>query len=329
MMRLWQVLLCGLLLLVGAVALAQDDAAVLLQYKFVPGRTVVYEVTGNGTVPMSLTTGPEAGNQTIALDMAMDLRIGMKETCEGLDEEGKGKMVMSLPLMVIQVNTAVGDQAIASFTTWENNALSVTVNGQTIPPDANVQKLETLLKTPIRLTMSPAGAAKLDEETAKLLGDMLNNPLGGFSQSLNALTGGFSDQPVRPGETWKTALTGEQTNGALEGTADCTFAGFEDLGGVRCARIEGEAQVKSLKPLPNISMGGQGESAITAMGISMAFVNYFDPAAGHMVLSIMDMTQNMSMIVTVGGQGGAQGLQMPATIENSQMHMEMRHQPAK
>lgn len=315
----------GAAVLAAGGVLAQDEEPVLLQYKFIPDCTVNYEVTGNGTMPMSLSTGPEGGNQTIAMDMSMDMRIGIKETCAELLEDGNGKMLMTLPLMVVQVSTAIADQAVDALVTWENNVLAVTVNGQALPGDQNAQQLETLLRNPIKLTMTPTGAAKLEEETLQLLGDMANNPMGGFSYSLNSLTGGLSPEPVKAGDVWQVTITGEETHGMMEGSGECKFAGFEAIDGIRCARIEGEAQVKSLKPLPNFSVGGAGQGEVTALEMSITFVNYFDPEAGHMVLSTMDMTQNMTMMVTVGGQGGAQAMQLPASIENGQMHMEMRY----
>ncbi len=330
MMRtLGAMLLCMTLLSAGGGLWAQDEEPVLLQYKFIPDRTVEYETTGNGVMPMNLTLGPEAGNQTLAIDMTMDMRIGMKETCDEVLEDGNGKMLMALPLMVIQVNTAVADQAVDALVTWENNVLAVTVNGQPAPPDANVQKLEALLKDPIKLTMTPTGAAQLDPESLELLGQLNSMPMGGFTYSLNNLTGGFSEEPVKPGDTWEVTITGEQTNGTLEGAGQSKLVGFEEIEGIRCARIEGEAQLKALKPLANAGMGPGVKSEITAMDIAVTFVNYFDPEAGHMVLSTLDMTQNMSMMVTTGGQDAAQPVQLPATIENGQMHMEMRYQPAE
>ncbi|NPV48687.1 MAG: hypothetical protein HPY69_17240 [Armatimonadetes bacterium] len=317
------------LVMAGGVLWAQGEEPVLLQYKFVPGRTVNYEATGNGTMPMSLNTGPEAGNQTIAMHMAMDMRVGIKETCEEVLEDGKGKMLIALPLMITQVSTAVADQAVDALVTWENNRLAVTVNGQPVPGDQNTEQLTTLLKNPLKLIVTPTGAAKLDEETLQLLGDMANNPLSGFSYSLNSLTAGLSEQPVKTGDTWEVIITGEQTNGTLEGSATCKLTGFEEVEGLHCARIEGEAQMRSLKALPNLSVGGQGDSEISAMDLSIRFVNYFAPEAGHMVRSTMDMIQNMSMVVTVGGQGGAQAMRLPAKIENGQMHMEMRYKPAE
>jgi len=320
--------LVGIVLVCVGAVWAQAEEPLLLQYKFIPGQTLFYEIAGTGNLPMSLETGPAAGNQTIAMDMSMELRLDMRETCEGLDEQGRGKMAVSLPLMTIQANTAIAGQAINTFTAWENDALAITVNGQTLPADENVQKLENLLRIPMKSLMAANGNTTLDAETATLLGDLINNPLSGFTYSLNNLTSGFSDQPVRVGDRWQAAITGEQTNGALEGTSEIEFAGYEEIDGLVCVRTQGEAQVKSLKPLPNLSMSGSEQSEITAMEIGLNFVNYFDPQAGHMVLSVMDMTMNLSLVVTVGGQGAA-AMQMPAAIENGQMHMEMRYKPVE
>lgn len=308
---------------------AQDEEPVRLQYKFVPGRTTNYEVKGDAAMPVTITVGQQGENQTLTMDLTMDLRLDIKETCEQVLENGDGKLLMALPLMIIQVSTAVANQAVEALVTWENNVLAVTVNGQTMPRDPNTESLVTLLSNPFKLTVTPTGAAKLDEETLQLLGEMVNNPLGGFSYSLNSLTGGLSEAAVKTGDTWEVTITGEQTHGTLEGAATCQLAGFEEIEGIRCARIEGEAQVRSLKPLPNLSVGGPGQGEITALDLQVTFVNYFDPEVGHMVLSTMDMTQDVSMVVTVGGQGGAQAMELPATIQDGQMHLEMRYKPAK
>jgi len=95
---------------------------------------------------------------------------------------------------------------------------------------------------------------------------------------------------------------------------------------VRTARIEGQATMSMSGQMPGMS-GPMGMNFnITKMETNIAFVNHFDPAKGVMPLSQANLAQNMIMMLTMGGMGGGQAVNLPLTIENAQMTMEMRQQ---
>jgi len=313
---------------IGAAAMAQDDQPVLLQYKFTPGQTASYEMTGNGTIPMSIKMGADPGGQAMAMDINLDLRMVMTQTCEKITEEGLAAILTRFPEMLVKTAMAVGEQNVDTVITWEKGALQAQVNGQAMPADDNMKQLELLLGTGIKTLMKPNGATKMDPETAKLLQSLSSVGMGGMQSGMNGLIGAFPDHPVKPGDGWAVELKPEDSGGMLAGTAEYKLEGYEDLDGARCAKITGQARFKNVQPMGGA--GAMGASAtVTAMDMTVDFTNYFDPALGDLAKMKMTLGQNAEMMITVGGQGGAQAMQIPAAIENSQIQMEMtRVKPA-
>ena len=313
-------------LLIASVALAQDDTY-NLRYKFTPNETLDYQITMSGTIPMDLTPGPEAGIPAMGIDIAMDISMLTSQACKAVDDQGQGAVEVTYPSSTFRTSVQTGDQPVEMLMTWEKGVLTNTVNGQVQPADENARKLAQMLGTPIEMTILPNGKSTVDPETAKLLSTMMTAS-GGMTMDvsrLSALTNGLPDKPVKIGDTWGIQDSVAMGGATLAGTSNLKLAAIETFEGVRTARIEGEARLSITGQMPGSSpMGIPVETNITRLDIAMTFVNHFDLDRGNLLLTSMNLCQNMAMMLSMGGQGAAQPVHIPATIENAQMTIEMR-----
>ena len=313
-------------LLVASAVLAADDTY-NLSYKFTPGETLANQITMSGTIPMDLTPGPEAGIPAMGLDMAMDICMLSCQVCKSVDAQGNAAIELSYPSSTFHTSIQAGDQPIEMLMTWDKGVLTNKINGQVQPQDENTKKLATILGTPMKMTMSPTGKATPDPESAKLLSAMMNAS-GGMTMDvsrLSALTAGLPDHPVKIGDTWGVQDSVQMGGATMAGNSNLKLAAIETFEGVKTARIEGEARLSITGQMPGSSpMGLPVQTNITRLDIAISFVNHFDLEHGNMLVSNMNVCQNMAMMISMGGQGGAQQAHVPATIDNAQMTIEMR-----
>ncbi|MEI6503782.1 MAG: DUF6263 family protein [Armatimonadota bacterium] len=324
-MRSYRLLAMSLLVcLTATVALAQDTYD--LRYKFTPNQTDLYQITTSGTIPMDLTPGPEAGFPAMSMNMALNMTMLMSQLCTGVDNAGVGELETKYPGMTVHTTIQVPDQPIDMLMTWEKGVLTSAIGGQVQPADDNQKKMAAMLGAAMKMKMSPTGKTTPDAETQKLIAAMMNAS-GGMtidSSRLNALTSGLPDHPVKIGDTWSLADTGQMGEAVITGSSNLKLTAIEVFEGVKTARIEGEARLSINGSTPQTSqMGMPVQTNITRLDLAMTFVNHFDLDRGNMVVSAMNLNQNMAMMISMG-EGGAQQIHIPATIENAQMTVEVR-----
>lgn len=314
------------LLLIGGSVGAQEQTY-SLAYKFVPGRTDVTQMTMTGTLPLQMTPGPEANIPPMGFDVSLNMNMTMSQLCSAVDAKGTAQLQTTIPMMATHTSMDVVNQKVDTLFKWENGQIEMSVNGTAQPPDENLKKLAGILGATLRMTMTPGGQTTADAETQKLLMSMMNAN-GGMTADLNrlnALTSQLPDHPVKVGDTWKVSDTGKLGDATLSGSSDLKLAAIETFEGARTARIEGEARLSIAGQMP--ATGGMGMPArvnITRSDIAIAFVNHFDLDRGLVLVSTMNLNQNMAMMISMGE--GNQAVVLPATIENAQMTMETRHQ---
>ena len=303
------------------------DEPLLLRYKFSAGSTTIYELTGNGVIPMTITLPPETGMKAMPLDTTMDLHLLLQQVCQSVDDHGAGHVDLSYLLMMIKTSMQVEDKPVDSVVTWENKELTITLNGQGLPQDENARKLTKLLASTLKLIISPLGQTKPDPETAKMMAELFSmSGMGGADFSkLSGLTGGLPDKPVKSGDTWKLEDTIEMGGAQFKGSSESKLVAVEDYAGLKCAHIEGEARLAATgKMAGGAPPGLPAQTNITSMDLAVKFTNYFDLRSGQMAATTMNLTENISMVISTGGGQGHQAVQLPATIDNAQMHMEMK-----
>jgi len=315
------------MLCVVALAAAQEQP-ILLRYKFTAGQTNVYTARATGTLPVNLNPGPEAGIPAMGFDTTVEMSLTMQNACKAVNPDGAAQVETTIPAMTVRLGIAVAEQPMDIVMKWENGKLTNSVNGQEQPLDENGQKLAQALAATFKYTVKPTGEQTPDAETIKLMNALYNaSSFTGLDLSrLSALTSRLPDEAVAPGAVWKVEDEQANAQGGLSGKSEIKFAGYEDLQGVRTARLEGQATMSMHGQTPGTG-GPMGMSFnITKLETDIAFVNHFDPAKGVMPLSQANIAQNMIMLVSMGGLAGGQAVNLPVTIENAQMTMEMRQQ---
>lgn len=321
MKRLASVVLCLLAVLVLSCAWAQE--AVTLRYKFVPNRVDAMSMTGNGTIPMTINPGPEAGVPGMGMDIMMDMTMRSCQVCKSVDDKGVGSLETTIPLMAIHTTLQVADQPVEMMMKWEKGVLSNTVNGQSLPADENIQKLTQLLCVPMKSTQTPLGVVKPDSESTKMLASLFNQ--SGLNSldwtQVGALTSALPENPVKVGDTWTIQSKLPTGQALLQGTSKFKLAAIENFEGAKVARIEGTATLMANGQMgATTPMGMPANINITNMNIVLNFVNRLDIAKGIIVTSDVNMVQNMDMMISMG----AQNMHIPASIENGQMTMQIR-----
>jgi len=312
---------------VVSLAMAQDQP-ILLRYKFVPGQTDTYALRATGTMPVNINPGPEAGIPAMGFDTTIELAMTMQNVCKALNPDGSGLVEMSIPTMTTRLAIDVAEQPMDIVMQWENGKLTSTLNGQVQPLDANGQKLAQALAATFRYNVKPTGEQTPDAETVKLMNALYNaSSFTGLDLSrLSALTSRLPDAPVTPGATWTVQDDVSNPQGAMSGKSELKFVGYDDLEGVRTARIEGQATMSMSGQMPGMG-GPMGMNFnITKLETNISFVNHFDPVKGLTPLSQANLAQNMIMMMSMGGMGGGQNITFPMTIENAQMTLETRKQ---
>jgi hypothetical protein len=285
-------------------------------------------MTSTGMIPMDLTPGPEAGIPAMAMDMALDMDMTMAQTVRGVAPDGSAQVEITYPAMTIRTTLQPGDQPMNVVMTWDKGVLATTVNGMAQPADENAKKMAQVLGAVLKMTVTPTGKSTPDPETTKLMADLMSAS-GGMSMDfsrLSALTSALPQQPVKVGDTWGIQDSGQMGGANLAGTSTFKLAALEDFEGTPTARIEGEARLSlSGQMAPSAPMGMPVQTNITRLDIAMRFVNHFDIAKGNMLLSTMNLSQNMAMVISTGQIAGKQ-IHIPATIENAQMTIDVRRQ---
>jgi hypothetical protein len=320
-------LCCLAICLCLSAAVAQDQTC-LLRYKYTPGHTDTYQMTSSGVVPMDLTPGPETGIPAMGMDMALDMAMTMMQTVRNVAPDGSAQVEVRYPSMTIRTTLQPGGQPLNVLMTWDQGVLTNTINGAAQPADENQKKMAQMLAAVLKMTVTPTGKSTPDSETAKLMADLMSAN-GGMSMDvsrLSALTSALPEQPVKVGDTWAVQDTGVMGGASLAGNSTFKLAALEDFEGTPSARIEGEARLTlSGQMPPSTPMGIPVQTNITRLDIAMRFVNHFDLAKGNMLLTTMNLNQNMSLVISTGPAGAPQ-IHIPATIENAQMTIDVRRQ---
>lgn len=317
--------LCLMVFLAVVGAWGQDEA-VTLRYKFTPGETSRYEITGTGTMPLNIDLTP-AGQGMMAMDQNLDIKIATEQLCRAIDDQGVADVEMKMPVLVIHTSMKTNEQPVETEVKWEEGKLTTTVNGQAQPEDENTRKLLEVLSTAFKLKMKPNGETTPDPETLALMAKLQGaGVFGGMDMNrMNALTTRLPEGPAKVGDTWKTEEEMKMGEAVLKGASSFKLAALEDFEGVRCARIEGDTTLTADGTITVGGGPGGQQNSITRMEIAMTFVSYLDPETGHVLNTKAEMTQNMAMMINTG-QKTAEGkpIILSATLDNGVMTVEQR-----
>jgi len=310
------VLVVAVVAVVLCAEVATAAPTVLLRHQWHEGDafTWLVDVDAAGEViTRNLTQDPPART---ALDVSVLITMPQYQTVEAVDADGNGTVATEIGTIEMDVTMPLmGTQHITLDMT--NGQMTVAGQDQAMP-----EALGAFAGKPFRATISPRGEvlkSELPFDLADILGGGATSPLQAF-KTLQQQPLVFPEQEIAPGYCWTQTRDvpvevpeGAPELPAVEQAFIYRLVGFEDLGGVECARIE----MLSVMDLPGVlelpmvgpTMAAPLQDASPRMGpiyLSSVATIWFDNAAGRVekmeASMLMDMTQELEGSITVQDQ---------------------------
>jgi hypothetical protein len=266
------VVLCGLGLLVAAAlsllpgcaakkALPVEAGVVALEYRLPPGSPLTYKSTQTSTQTMQVM------NQYTNIDTRKSITFTLMP---GTPKDNKQPLTVTIDSLAASMTVPQGEfSADASQVLGKSFEMALSPLGK---------ELDITGADVIQYSLGSAGTRSVKPDFQTIFPD-----LGG--------------KPLKVGDTWATTDTADvdESGMKLQIAVDNlnTFEGFEDIDGLRCARI-GTVSKGTIK--------GEGEQ----QGMKGADVWFFAPGPGLLA----KLTSDVSMTGTVA-VGGPQGMSIP------------------
>lgn len=320
-------------LMIAGTAFAQGP--VLLRYQWQAGEEITWDINVEmaGLVVVEDLKTDSPGRQR--LDMTMTTATTQFQTVEAVDEDGAATVLTEIGPLAITADVGMG---AAQQITIDAQAGTMTVNGAEVPlPEA---ARASVGKTR-RQVLSPRGElletdTSWDTSAQMIAGVVLPQELFNVLQRAPMV---FPEDEVGEGYCWAQSadlnLSGDPpaegqaaTLPPMSYVTSYKLAGFEDVDGVECARIEfiGAADIEGSIETP---MPGDENDAVTRFGpahIGVSGTMWFDHAAGQLVRVetrvVMDLIQEIEGRVKQGEEIGDvhtrvnfEGLDVSATTE--------------
>ena len=320
------------LMIVGT-ALAQGP--VLLRHQWQAGEEITWDVSVEmeGVVVVEDLKVDPPGRQR--LDMTVTTATTKFQTIEEVDEDGVATVLTEIGPIAITTDMGTGTM---QHVTIDPQTGTMVVDGAEIPLPENAR---AAVGRTVRQVLSPRG--ELLETDASW--DASTHMTGGIimpQELMNVLERApmvFPEGEVGEGYCWAQTADLELSGDALADERDATLppisyvssykmAGFEDVGGVECARIEfiGAADIEGVLETP---MPGDENDAVTRFGpahFGISGTIWFDHAGGRMLRVearvVMDLIQEVEGRVKHGEQIGDmhtrisfEGLDVSSTAE--------------
>lgn len=295
-----------------AIAGFADSAAAqtTLQYRWTQGDVLLYRTVLKTTTHV---TGGPAGpvEQTLTQTQTVKLLVA------AVGPDGSATLRQTIESVAIDIGGPMGRMTYDS--------------GKPPPAGDDDPRNATLAKTfgamvgePISVTMAPNGAVRGIAGTAKIIDKLMKglpmDPLAaGLAQNIKSMLSddalrtsleqSFSrmpDQPVKPGDTWKSEQTlGVDVIGRITGTSTFTLKAIEGTGDAAVARVGVTLAIRQ-EATP-----GAGASVTVKLGASKGEGELlFNIARGRVERN--SMRTEMPATITMRGREGG-----PATIQNN------------
>ena len=309
------VLVVAVVAVVLCAEVAHAAPTVLLRYQWHEGDTLTWLVDVDAAGQMVTSDLSQQTPMRVPVDVSVVTHMPLFQTVEAVDDDGNGTVLTEIGTMEMEVTVAGMEPR---HMTIDMTKGQMDVDGQAMPfPDAG----KSFALKPFRTTISPRGEvlkSELPSGLADILGEGATSPLQAF-KALQQQPLIFPEEEIAVGYCWTQTqdLPVEVPEGGpelppLAQTTIYRLVGFEDMGGVECARIEMLSVMDLLDALelPMVGqMAGPMQDASTKMGpmhLSSATTIWFDNAAGRIekveANMLMDMTQEMEGTVTVQDQ---------------------------
>lgn len=298
----------------AAIAIAgfADSAAAqtTLQYRWTQGDVLLYRTVLKTTT--SVTGGPAGPvEQTLTQTQTVKLLVA------AVGPDGSATLRQTIESVAIDIGGPMGRMTYDSA--------KPPPAGDDDPRNATLAKtFGAMVGEPISVTMAPNGTVRSIAGTAKIIDKLMKglpmDPLAaGLAQNIKSMLSddalrtsleqSFSrmpDQPVKPGDTWKSEQTlGVDVIGRITGTSTFTLKAIEGTGDAAVARVGVTLAIRQ-EGTP-----GAGASVTVKLGASKGEGELlFNIARGRVERN--SMRTEMPATITMRGREGG-----PATIQNN------------
>jgi hypothetical protein len=246
--------LCFLpLLLSVAVALAQDDQPLLLRYKWEAGQRLTWDLTARATGRISVVTGQQAG-QSINVNVVAAMAL----FADALDmtEDGYARLRISFGAISVDVTLPDG-QTLSTQVDLAAGKVRIINPAGGAPGEVELPAAFTeLFGKGFVVHINDRGKI-LRIEDAEAFQALLQKMAGPQASSINLpdlvswIEPVLPEQPVKPGDQWteeKHSILGitQTMAGPAQLTVKHRHAGYTNIEGIRCAKIESSFEVSGL-----------------------------------------------------------------------------------
>ncbi len=320
------------LLLISTVAMAADDATVLLRYKFAPGQIWETVQTSKGKLPILTEVGgpnvpANAGGMvmTSELDMMVTSRIAVKT----VDKNGVASADVKIVAMVVTNNMTINDQQVNSRVEYGDGKITMsTPGGQPMSADATAG-MEKMLSKAFTGKLYPTGGVVYDAEYSKLMNSMMGMNLeAGDIEKFSRVANGLPNNPIKIGDTWQNSFEGPDPD-KMSADAEMKLTGIETVNGHKIARIASAAFTHISDTeinAPNAEGNPMGELMkgmkiqIVALDTETKSNMHLDMELGQVTRMSSDLILNMEQRMTMT-MGDAEMI-VCTRIEDGALHME-------
>ncbi len=314
MNKLAVTVLCVVLLVPAALAVAQDDEPILLRYKWETGQRLDWEMTGRVTGRIAMVEGPQAGQ---TLDINSTFSMGLFTDVLEVAADGSARTRMTFGSMNIQTTLPNGQLLSMDMDLAAGKVRVVPQQGGQVIEQDLPEALTKLFGAGFvtRVTnrgeiVEVEGAQELQAMLAKMAGPQAN--AFNITEAMNWIEPLLPEGPVKTGDTWvqeKPALLG--LDGAATAAAPFVIQyrhdGYTMLEGVRCVKINSSIEASGIEFSTTAAPGALGLSQdVKGMSIRANMLNCLSLDDGHLVSLQGQVEQTGTMhqegTLTVGDQ---------------------------
>ncbi len=231
-MRFGIAIALALWLLLASAACAQEIEGVDLVWKFVPGQTLVYEVTMSGSGTQS------TGGKSIPVEISAKLDLAQRVLEVHPDESADMEMSSDVLNVELTIERAGEAQDVKIRVTKEEVTVETPMGTQRLRPEEAGMRAMPPVIVPLKMTMNERGEV-LACSTAGM--GALSQLLDGMdcSRIMRPAETAFPSRPVAPGESWdyvqKVSLPGAESE--VDSAVRATLKRVEEVDGRRTAVI--------------------------------------------------------------------------------------------
>ncbi|MCD6350961.1 MAG: hypothetical protein J7M26_02480 [Armatimonadetes bacterium] len=324
----------------AGLALAQDDQAVLLRYKWEKGEHLDWDMTMHVTGRFGIVEGPQAGT-SLDLDNTMAMTI-FADVVEVLDD-GSAWVKMTLGEMNIE-STLPNGQTVNIALDLASGKVRILAPGGNQPVEQDLPKeVSEIFGQGFTMRITDRGEVKelKGAEKLKAMLERMGGPQASaidITQTMNWIEPYLPEKPVKPGDTWeqeKPNIFGMPGAAGAQGNKPFIIrfkhAGYSVVDGVRCVKIETTFEASGVDmSVATAQTAATGlHQQLKGMSMRMSMVNLFS-LEDHHVQSVKGTIHESGTVHQEGTiEINGREVQLNQTFQLDDVTVEIEAQRAK